>query len=768
MKKITKRYRMKRIGAFFCIVVLVGISFPLIGHGTDDTVSPSSSESKEINQKENEFIPIDDDHFGETFKDYVSQLYDKDKDGYLSIEERNKAVYIQMDTLKGSDDKYTVDFKGLDYFPNVDDIVVGRSDGFGGTPIIKNLDLSERNMLIFSLHGALMTGETLDLSKSSRASYIKLNGSELANVILPPEALNLKYLNLDSLSNVDMNVLDISGYPNLEKLYARYGTDFEKLKADNQKKLKYLKLGSSKMTEIDLSPFPNLIELSISRSPIKEIDVSSNYNLTSLGITDTEISSLDLSQLKNLEGLAIQNNHLSILDLTNQSKLLKLALNPNSYYPFFDGVPNEAIDGIIQQDDQTSSWQVDFNQWIPSDQLSRISMREYMENDWSYDEKTGLATYLKTEKPEFIDYKYETNSVNADNWSKNTAMYVRATLAQGFTVHANSMAGGSTTPTGNTVYRETETPTYTITPDPGYGIDRVTVDGSEVSLTDTNTFTFDPLQANHQLEATFRLLPIVTASATTGGQVNPTGETAYPFGSEATYTVKPDEGYQIKQVLMDGKEITLTEDTFTFTDLQTDHTFEVSFEEKAKVGNIDSDTQLTRSLTEIDAYLDEHPTETLESYVLNQLNPKGSYTFEGETTPYEVPVTLTFKPGRVKQPLEAGTYDGFLTFDPTVWSGEAVTQPIQLIVTERTLSSVEPTPPAEPEDPTGPTDPSLPVDPTTALAAKEGPSEGNTGMKKLPQTGEQPSYHGIIGLLLVGGTGLLFGYKKKKAVITHK
>lgn len=70
-----------------------------------------------------------------------------------------------------------------------------------------------------------------------------------------------------------------------------------------------------------------------------------------------------------------------------------------------------------------------------------------------------------------------------------------------FTITASAGAGGSISPSGSVSVREGRDKTFTITPDSGYRISDVLVDGQSVGA--VNTYTFDNVQKRHTIEAVF-------------------------------------------------------------------------------------------------------------------------------------------------------------------------------------------------------------------------------------------------------------------------
>ncbi|RDX02087.1 InlB B-repeat-containing protein [Listeria kieliensis] len=659
------------------ILMLGTVPSGAVAQATGSTHQAEDRKSSAQTNKE-DLIPIDEAHFGETFRYYIAHKWDRDRDGYLSKAERERPTYVQIDPIMPGDAYYVVDFKGLEYFPNMKKIFAGRSDGEGGFPLIRNLDTSKLNLVSIGFYGAKMEGGTLDLSKSSQAEYIRLGGSELASVKLPKKAPHLRYLNLNSL---DLSTLEISGYPALKELYARYSGHYPTLDLSQNAKLETLWIQSSRLTELDLTGLTELKSLDVKYSPIREIDLTYNRKLERLILSDTEIHQLDISHLDQLTTLWALNNHLATLEVGNQKKLTDLGLNLRVRFPTFSGIPSETIEGGVRRNPATHQWEVDFRQWMTPEERARVSMKEYVK-DWTYDPKTGIATYLKTEPPTFLDYKYETKSVQIDNWSKNTAMYVRAQLKKTYQVSAEAGKGGQISPSGNQTYLEGEAPVYTVTPDPGYILDQVQVDGQPVSLGEGNTYTFSDIASSHTIDATFRALPVITATAGEGGTVSPSGVQAYPFGETATYTFQPQAGYQVKEVRVDGQPVVGSPLTsYTFSDIQANHQLQVIFEEKTKIGSLESPNQLTRSLQEVEDYLRKYPTETVTSYLRQELQAKGYYVYEGETVRHPVPVSLDV-PGLSVRVLRSGTYKGILSLDPSVWKGTPVHQSVEIRLTE--------------------------------------------------------------------------------------
>ncbi|MGC9321688.1 MAG: InlB B-repeat-containing protein, partial [Kosmotogaceae bacterium] len=68
----------------------------------------------------------------------------------------------------------------------------------------------------------------------------------------------------------------------------------------------------------------------------------------------------------------------------------------------------------------------------------------------------------------------------------------------------------------------------------------------------------------------------ITASAGTGGSINPSGSVSVEHGSSKTFIMSPSEGYGVEDVLVDGESVG-PRDTYTFNNITSSHTISVSF-----------------------------------------------------------------------------------------------------------------------------------------------------------------------------------------------
>ena len=112
-----------------------------------------------------------------------------------------------------------------------------------------------------------------------------------------------------------------------------------------------------------------------------------------------------------------------------------------------------------------------------------------------------------------------------------------------YTITASAGTGGTITPSGNCSIREWLDKTFTITPDSGYEIADVLVDGKSVGA--QSSYTFEDVRSNHTISASF--LKIVPQEYPDGTKAKPDGSFETPDGT----VILPDGTI----VLPDGNRI---------------------------------------------------------------------------------------------------------------------------------------------------------------------------------------------------------------------
>ena len=132
---------------------------------------------------------------------------------------------------------------------------------------------------------------------------------------------------------------------------------------------------------------------------------------------------------------------------------------------------------------------------------------------------------------------------------------------------------GSVTPGTTSVPYGTDQ-TFTIIPDTGYYIASMTVDG--MPHEPISFYIFPGVRTNHILAVTFAPNPVITATSTGNGTINPSGAVSVPYGSGKTFDITPAPDHYIASMTVDGMphEPTLS---YTFYNVTTNHTLAVTF-----------------------------------------------------------------------------------------------------------------------------------------------------------------------------------------------
>jgi hypothetical protein len=144
-----------------------------------------------------------------------------------------------------------------------------------------------------------------------------------------------------------------------------------------------------------------------------------------------------------------------------------------------------------------------------------------------------------------------------------------------YSITATADVNGSITPSGAVSVNTGATQTFTITPNTGYQVSNITVDGLVVG--GFTSYTFSNVHANHTINASFKTATqTITATAGTGGSTSPAGISTYLYGADRTYTITPATGHHIADVLVDGTSIGAVPN-YTFSNITANHTISASF-----------------------------------------------------------------------------------------------------------------------------------------------------------------------------------------------
>lgn len=162
-------------------------------------------------------------------------------------------------------------------------------------------------------------------------------------------------------------------------------------------------------------------------------------------------------------------------------------------------------------------------------------------------------------------------------------------------------AGGTVSPLGTFQAAKGTSPLITITPEAGYQLKSVLVDGEDkaASVTD-GALRLAPLTANVTVAVEFERTaapepapadPVITATAGDHGSISPAGQMRVKRGTSQTFSLIPDAGYAVDTVSVDGgTPFAFSGSTYTLFNVEHDTTVHVTFKEDQTAPPVDTFT----------------------------------------------------------------------------------------------------------------------------------------------------------------------------------
>lgn len=155
-----------------------------------------------------------------------------------------------------------------------------------------------------------------------------------------------------------------------------------------------------------------------------------------------------------------------------------------------------------------------------------------------------------------------------------------------FQIKTSAGTGGKISPE-NPFVKYGSSQTLEILPDKGYEIEDVVVDN--ISIGPVSSYTFTKVVTDHSLSATFKREKIyytITASASQGGTIYPSGDVKVEAGSSITFEIRESTGYYLDHIEVDRENIGKVF-SYTFTNINKDHTIYAEFKPHLDEWDID-------------------------------------------------------------------------------------------------------------------------------------------------------------------------------------
>ena len=258
-------------------------------------------------------IPVTAKYFPDaTFREYVSENIDQDKNGVLSQDEINHAsVYIIADINKPA----IRSFKGIEYFKNMTSFYYTWDtwNSKKHSPLT-SIDFSQ-NTKLTSVHLIGTSVKTLDFSHCPELTDIYCNDNQLTSLNISQN----RKLNFLDCRNNKINALALVS-PNLSVILCG-SNKLKNLDISKLSKLKTLNCTSNELSRLNIGNNLNLTSLECGYNHLTTLDVTKNTKLTTLIIESNPLISINLKNNPELTKLNIQNCSLAYLDLNKNPKL---------------------------------------------------------------------------------------------------------------------------------------------------------------------------------------------------------------------------------------------------------------------------------------------------------------------------------------------------------------------------------------------------------------------------------------------------------------
>ncbi|MBR3737154.1 MAG: hypothetical protein IKN26_00300 [Eubacterium sp.] len=256
-------------------------------------------------------VELSEENFpDENFRNAVAFMYDINKDGILSAQERNTdsmivSGIVEMYAFENDLDEDEIkinNLKGIEYFESL-------------------------RILRCSSIGHI---ESLDLSGLDELEILACNDLGLKSINLSND-LSLKTINI--CSN-DFQSLDFSENKNLERIHCYENEELTSVNINSLDKLQDFRCDNCALTTLDLSTNTGLKELNCSYNELKELDLSNNPLLVSDGRSITEYN---IGFQKTSAKATASEGMIVVPFETDGSKIAKTSIDKEGRLAFSDG-----------------------------------------------------------------------------------------------------------------------------------------------------------------------------------------------------------------------------------------------------------------------------------------------------------------------------------------------------------------------------------------------------------------------------------------------
>lgn len=352
---------------------------------------------------------------------------------------------------------------------------------------VSSIDLTNNDLLI-ALNLYMNPIKTLDVTNQTGLQELDCSYCELTELDVTK---NTKLLSLQCYGN-ELTTLDLSKLPELLELNARVnkltGVDFT-----NNPKLQVVNVTNNELSTIDVAHLTDLVSLEAAGNKLTTLDVSKNTQLQVLGVGNNKLTELNLDNNTALRSLSFNDNSIQILDLSKLTELRQIncggnnmtACDLNQFYKDLPQYPE------LTKDEQEA---------MKGASLTILTGTEETPND-----AAGSDTSIASDKGWSVSM--EGNGSGCDI----TWIYIGKT--ENGTI-ALKDAEGNDIQSGDKVKRNSPI-SLIATPDKGYVLDKVLVNGKAVEGTEFKISRISTVTATFDIASAIDAATINDASVTT-------------------------------------------------------------------------------------------------------------------------------------------------------------------------------------------------------------------------------------------------------------
>ena len=173
------------------------------------------------------------------------------------------------------------------------------------------------------------------------------------------------------------------------------------------------------------------------------------------------------------------------------------------------------------------------------------------------------------------------NSISIENIWENHTIDVSFEPKIIYTITSSCDDNCKIYPLGQIDIYEEDNQKFEISANSGYFIKSIKVDDADIEFDILKTsYVFENLSDNHNIVVESEKIEsqyFISSIASNHGNISPNGANSYEFGENVTYHFSPISGYKLNHVIVDGKKIKVSNNTYTFYNVRANHTITATF-----------------------------------------------------------------------------------------------------------------------------------------------------------------------------------------------